>query len=218
VKQKLKELETSATGEVSFPASLTAKQRKMIHDIAQESYLESRSVGKPPNRFITVKKPASNKTPVDTRRFVKERFHFNGYIGLGGPFVDYIARLMKTKFLIPHEYAQKRQERDGRFNHHITIISKAELPLVFKVQPNLTQLLATIKNLPDSWEPLGVGKAVDGENECFFVVVNWKEATELRKQFGLKPKDFHITLGFKYSDIHEPAVKNETSLVYQWAK
>ena len=73
-----------------------------------------------------------------------------------------------------------------------------------------------IYGIVDDWTALGVGKAVDGDNEVYvththnanrvtryFVVLDWKSANEMRKSMGLSPKDFHITLGFKEKVICE---------------
>jgi tRNA nucleotidyltransferase (CCA-adding enzyme) len=47
-----------------------------------------------------------------------------------------------------------------------------------------------------------LGRAEDGENAVYFIVVKWPEAQEFRERLGLGPYDFHITLGFRTNDIH----------------
>lgn len=50
----------------------------------------------------------------------------------------------------------------------------------------------------------GLGRAEAGENEAYFVVVDWPKGREIRESMGLDPdgQDFHITVGFKGADVH----------------
>ena len=48
---------------------------------------------------------------------------------------------------------------------------------------------------------MGLGKASRNENTAYFVVCNSKKLDEIRKMYGLKEHDFHITLGFKHKDV-----------------
>lgn len=58
------------------------------------------------------------------------------------------------------------------------------------------------------WFVLGIGRQSEksierGNNETFFLVCSYPRAAALRRKLGLKPKDFHITLGFDQRDIHD---------------
>lgn len=53
---------------------------------------------------------------------------------------------------------------------------------------------------------------VEQENEAFFWVISWPGGQAFRSSLGLPPKDFHITLGFRFSDIHS-VYKDESTLL-----
>jgi len=89
-----------------------------------------------------------------------------------------------------------------------------------------------IQRVVDDWEDLGLGRILqdnntennsnalthnnqnvrDSTNCVFFRVVRWMSASLFREWLGLKPKDFHITVGFKVSDIHN-FPKNESTII-----
>ncbi|KAL9657828.1 hypothetical protein ABK040_013165 [Willaertia magna] len=48
-------------------------------------------------------------------------------------------------------------------------------------------------------------------NEAYFVVINWPSAQKLRTTLGLEPYHFHITVAYKYGDIHG-VIKDESTL------
>ena len=49
-----------------------------------------------------------------------------------------------------------------------------------------------------------MGKQSKDQNEVYFLVVYCEYFNKLRRQVGLKPKnDYHITIGFKFKDIHD---------------
>ena len=64
--------------------------------------------------------------------------------------------------------------------------------------------------MKNDWTDLGMGKVVGGNNEVYFRVVGWPSADKLRESLALRKKDFHITVGFKLSDIHHVGKGPET--------
>lgn len=52
-----------------------------------------------------------------------------------------------------------------------------------------------------------------GVNEAYFAVIEWPAADLLRRQLGLGPADFHVTLGFKDKDIHTVRKDDRTLVV-----
>mmetsp|Transcript_25856 Transcript_25856/g.71011 ORF Transcript_25856/g.71011 Transcript_25856/m.71011 type:complete len:171 (-) Transcript_25856:2444-2956(-) len=119
--------------------------------------------------------------------------------------------------MVPPEYVSKRVARDG--NHwHMTILTKPEMHSLTEA-PNSTKSSESILNFcqlflgnrferEKDWFALGVGEystepgGGDGNNQCYFLVCCYPTATALRMKLGLPPKEFHVTLGFKESDIH----------------
>jgi hypothetical protein len=139
-----------------------------------------------------------------------------GYFGLFGEKVNKVGKSNVDD--VPLLYIANREKRDGQTNH-ITIILKKELS-----ESNLEKYSEVIEKLKkvhhlksdseimlhlmsevieDDWIDLGLGKVSKNGNEAYFKVIDWKSANSFRESIGLKSKDFHITVGFKDSDIHE---------------
>lgn len=160
------------------------------------------------------------------------------YIGLFGDTVNKNG-MKKVKENVPNQYVQNRIQRDRGSNQHITIFIKPEMKKALKfIEKNkkniggknkeagkiidqigtspkkmfnlFLQLSATC--LKNDWKPLGIGKAVQGEDEVYYMVVDWPSAVELRTLLGMPEKDFHITIGFKKKDLHNVS-KNEKTIV-----
>mgnify|MGYP002822573112 CR=1 FL=1 len=95
--------------------------------------------------------------------------------------------------LVPEDYKINQQKRDN--NYHITIINSQEMPK--------TELKEIKNDLPFDYLILGLGKTILDDNEVYYLVIYSNFYNKVRKEYGLKKKDyFHITLGFKHSDIH----------------
>lgn len=56
--------------------------------------------------------------------------------------------------------------------------------------------------MQDDWVDHGLGMVEEGENAAWFKVISWPSANLFREDLGLPSADFHITLGFRYKDIH----------------
>ena len=97
---------------------------------------------------------------------------------------------------LPSIYGINRRERDGS-NYHITVTNPDEI--IDKKQ----ELLC--KSLPTSLLfILGIGVASKDNDEVYYIVVHHPGMNKIRKEMGLDAKPFfHITLGFKYKDIHQ---------------
>lgn len=109
-----------------------------------------------------------------------------GILGLVGPHVDGIARAT----------LEQNDEVGGLQFHapyHITVFTKAEL----RELP-----LDQIEGLkPDVRHIFSAGMGGDKITGIYFVVIIWAAGQQLRKQVGLPPKQFHITLSVH--DDHE---------------
>ncbi|KAJ7492048.1 ATP dependent DNA ligase [Mycena latifolia] len=103
----------------------------------------------------------------------------HGILGLVGPVVDEIA--LEGLHSAPPEFQKSRLAP-----YHITLLSKDELKGLSPDQ------LAKAATAVDSSNVMALG--VGGNSSVFFVVIIWAAGQLLRKQLGLPPKQFHITL------------------------
>lgn len=70
-----------------------------------------------------------------------------------------------------------------------------------------------VKNqFSDDWAVEGLGKAENEKSKTYFMVISWDTGNQIRRGLGLPPKDFHVTVGFDPTDIHD-ANKGLGSLV-----
>lgn len=99
-----------------------------------------------------------------------------------------------------------------RGHFHITVISPDEVPYIAKLARKRPEDLFGELYVETEPEFVGLGRQTEGDNEVYFVVVNWPEAQAVRDAFGLPPKDFHITIGYTEEDIHG-VPKDETTLI-----
>ena len=90
------------------------------------------------------------------------------------------------------EYRKNQQDRDNNM-YHITIINSTELNTIEFEESDL--------NI--NFINLGLSKLQKDKNTVYYLFIYSDDLNEIRKKFGLEPKYFHITLGFKYNDIHD---------------
>ena len=130
----------------------------------------------------------------------------NYYIGINiykdsiYPFLEQLKDLLEDEY---EEYVSYQQNRD--MNHyHITVIRPMEISNLEK-QYGLAKFRELIENdfdYPiDDIQLLGIGKAENGNNKAFFIVVRSEKIQAIRKNWGLEPFDLHITIGFKFKDV-----------------
>ena len=53
------------------------------------------------------------------------------------------------------------------------------------------------------FETIGLGQVTKQKNQTMFLIVDWPQANEARRRLKLEPKQFHATIGFRTSDIHD---------------
>ena len=114
---------------------------------------------------------------------------FRGVFALCGHLIDSIAQTA-----IEANPSLVKDSPISQAPYHITLLTKAELRKI--PDERLTGILTTA---PESHtiHPAGVG----GSGDVFFIVIIWARGQHIRKQLGLRPKHFHITLSA--SDDHE---------------
>jgi hypothetical protein len=87
----------------------------------------------------------------------------------------------------------------GFGEYHITLLTPSE-HRALQANPQGIALPEKIESEPCS---IGVGRVMDGGGEwVLFVAYDWPWGQEWRKSLGLPPHDFHVTLAFSESDIH----------------
>jgi len=117
--------------------------------------------------------------------------------------------LAQLKQRLGDEFADYRQGQKLRDHSqfHITLVNPYEYKALTKQQ----QKIIAQANYFD-FALLGLGHVNKGAANTYFVVAQSEKAQGLRTQLGLKPKDFHATLGFIPQDIYGVA-KDTTTLV-----
>ena len=93
---------------------------------------------------------------------------------------------------IPEDLIKKQKERDNN-KYHITIINSSEIDKF-----DFDEI-----EVDDEYVNLGLSRIQKNDNEVFFLFVFSSYLNEIRKKFSLDEKYFHITLGFKFNDIHD---------------
>jgi hypothetical protein len=96
------------------------------------------------------------------------------------------------------EMVETKANRDRGYVYHMTLVSPPEykgLGGSRKVPLDIELDEVTVKYK-------GLGRAVDDDNEAWFIVCESQEVDDWRDSKGLPKKDLHITLGFKNSDVH----------------
>lgn len=101
-------------------------------------------------------------------------------------------------------YIKLQQQRDhGKY--HITLMSVMEYNQVSE-KMGADKFINSLENVFDyefdDIKFLGLGTAQKADNKAFFVVVKSEKLEQVRKAYNLDPKDFHITIGFKWKDVH----------------
>ncbi|KAL6056177.1 DNA-binding protein SMUBP-2 [Balamuthia mandrillaris] len=206
-----------------FEPSLNSKERAVAHSIAGKLGLEHSSAGFGRNRHITLKKPASSFfSHTDEGLVIEETLELRAYLGLSGPLISATAR--QDQDIVSQAYRSNRERRDGR-DYHITLLTKAELQLLFQQQSQgnetdsssssfassfsefKTRMLDRAEQeVEDDWQDVGLGRVqASGKkdnNEVYFRVLDWPSGARFREALGLQEKDFHITVGFRHQDIH----------------
>ena len=101
---------------------------------------------------------------------------------------------------IPEKYRLNQLSRDNN-SYHITIIWSDYM------NESTVSMLKYYYNLEDNFKSdiniLGLGKNTKNNNEIYYLVVSSEFFNTIRQKCNLPPSPtFHLTLGFKYEDIH----------------
>ena len=131
----------------------------------------------------------------------------NNYIGIVVPYSKVTNFLDKMYELIPDDYSKYlgNQQRRDHGQYHITILNVAECNMLSNKMgiDKFTQRIEHLTEVSvDDIQYYGLGSASKNENTAFYIIVKSTTLEEIRKSLGLQPKDFHVTIGFNWKDVH----------------
>ena len=132
----------------------------------------------------------------------------NNYLGIKFTISEVQTYLDQMKSVLSKEdfeiYTSNQEKRDrGQF--HITVINVIDYNKLSK-EMGIDKFVNSLENVldlqVDDIKMLGLGKATKNENTSFFVVCQSEKLDLVRDMYNLPEQDFHITLGFKWKDVH----------------
>lgn len=131
----------------------------------------------------------------------------NNYLGINFykdtvyPFLDKLKSYITDEDEY-NEYIKYQQDRD-RGHYHSTVINPMEFNKLVKDVKNIEIINKLINDIEiDDFKILGIGSSQKNNNKTYYIVCKSLLIQEIRKRFGLDEKDLHITIGFKYKDVH----------------
>jgi len=101
-------------------------------------------------------------------------------------------------------YTDNQKKRDSG-GYHITIINVIDYNRLSKemgIDKFVNSLEPVFDFEIDDLKLLGIGRSQRNENTAFYVVCQSDKLDTIRDSYGLSKQDFHITLGFKWKDVH----------------
>jgi hypothetical protein len=100
------------------------------------------------------------------------------------------------------EYVKYQQERDSG-HYHCTIFNVADFHKISKDINNINILDEIINTAEiNDFQIIDVGSVQRNNNKCYFIVCRSKILQSIRRRFKLEEIDLHITIGFKWKDVH----------------
>mmetsp|Transcript_11846 Transcript_11846/g.15487 ORF Transcript_11846/g.15487 Transcript_11846/m.15487 type:complete len:892 (+) Transcript_11846:53-2728(+) len=99
---------------------------------------------------------------------------------------------------IGEQNMQQRIQRDHSEKFHITVATAAEMHTIGAKNNSIIDAKRSLE-----FFDVGAGHVNNSASEAWFVGIFCPEAAILRHKLGLSLKYFHITLGFKFADVHD---------------
>lgn len=131
------------------------------------------------------------------------------YIGINIDQKSIEKHLTLWKNKLPEKYKElelNKIKRDGDYSFHMTILSPKEYRILRKEGVEFPQEKIDYK-------VIGIGKAINDNDEAWFLVCESLRGKAFREKYNLPEKDFHITIGFNNKDVHNKP-KDKTSIVF----
>ena len=139
--------------------------------------------------------------------YLKDRVE-NNYLGIKIPSNIIETYLTELKSLLGEDdfkiFTENQQKRDNG-QHHITVINVIDYNKLTKdlgVDKFINSLEPIFHYEIDDIRMMGIGTAFQNENRAYFIVCKSEKLDAIRSRFNLPEFDFHITLGFKWKDVH----------------
>lgn len=131
----------------------------------------------------------------------------NNYLGIifdeneVKPFKDKLKEYLSEEEYETYTNLQKKRDNN---KYHMTIINVMEYNKL--VNENMSEFVGSL-DLVFNYEindlkMLGLGTAEKNNNRAYFIVCQSEKIDAVRSRFNLDNKDLHITLGFKFKDVH----------------
>lgn len=101
-------------------------------------------------------------------------------------------------------FTENQQKRDSS-HYHITVINVMEFNSLSKsgeIGEFVNSLNRVFEYPIDDLRLMGIGSATKNENTSYFIVVQSEKLDSIRERYNLPKHDFHITIGFKWKDVH----------------
>ncbi len=175
-----------------------ARERKLVHAVADRLGLQHASEGRGSNRRVRVWR--SSHWPV----------YFHHYIGVAGRAVQKAGEQISAN--APVNAVRERESKRG-VAYHVTLLGPKELGGRDSVAL-LDSAFSALKG--STFTVKGLGKCEDFGRTAWFAVVEWEDAQRWRESWGFPPMDFHITVGFDGGDVYTQA-KDESTLIKQYS-
>ena len=175
--------------------AVTAKQAKALAVISKEVQLNEQS-----EKHLPIQKQVIAK--------ITELTDNTGLVYLGAvvnkadlsPYLTQLAKHLGSEY---KHYRQQQAKRDHQ-QFHMTLINPYEYQTID------TNKRMNTKNLKVTL--LGLGKVSSGEKTTYYIVAQSDDGQLFRQKLVLKPKDFHVTLGFNPQDVYGVSKGIETLL------
>jgi hypothetical protein len=103
---------------------------------------------------------------------------------------------------VPQHAIERRKFRDGN-PFHLTICKAMETTSQMRQKAALKGM-TSLANRSRPPINLGLGMVRDNETSTrsWYCSISWAAGQQIRSEYGLPPKDFHLTLGFDIKDHH----------------
>jgi len=132
----------------------------------------------------------------------------NNYLGVKispqivEPFLNELKDLIGEEDFNTYTDLQKKRDHGS---YHLTVINVMEYNKLMseKGMDNFVNSLDDVlKYEIDDLKLKGIGSATKNENRSYFIVCESDKLDTIRDRYELNKFDFHITLGFKWKDVH----------------
>lgn len=121
----------------------------------------------------------------------------SGLVYIGGKVTkaELFPYLDKLKNILGNDYANYRENQAIRDHQsfHVTLINPYEYQKLNAKDVKINQRMTVRLH--------GLGKAAKDGKTAYFVVASSSDGQYYRQKLRLQPKDFHVTLGFKPTDV-----------------